>query len=248
YERAGADPRAVHELNLAYDDIGNVLESASVAYPRIAPDATVPQPVQDEQARLLITCKQHDFTLDRVDDVFYQLRQPSETRTYELSGVTPQGGYFTPADLQSALDDAAPIGYEAPAPASPARRLLHRERTLYWNDDATAPVPLGTMGRQGIRCESYRLCFTTPLLGDLYGDRWTPAMLADGHYVISDDFKASGLFPQTDAAGDAWSRSGFAGLFASPAQHFYLPITFQDAHGSVTAAAYYSDYHLVIES
>src|SRR5262249_31981723 len=58
----------------------------------------------------------------------------------------------------------------------------------------------------------------------------------------------AGLFPQGDASGDVWSRSGYAELFANPAQHFYLPVAFHDARGSVTTATYYSDYHLVIES
>jgi RHS repeat-associated protein len=249
YERNGADPRAIHELNLAHDEIGNVLQSASVAYPRRAPDPSLPQPVRDEQARLLITCVEHDFAPDQIGEAFHRLRQPAEARTYELTGIAAaQDGYFSSGPLKTALDAAQPIGYEQAAPASPSKRLLHRERTLYWNDDGTAPLPLGAMSRLGLRYEAFRLCYTAALLDDLLGNRWDPAMLVEGHFVRSDDYKANGLFPVADASGDAWSRSGHAALFGDPAQHFYLPLTFHDAHGGTTTVTYYSDYHLFIES
>src|SRR5262252_705182 len=248
YERNSADPRTIHELNLAHDEIGNVLQSASVAYPRRTPDASLPQAIQDEQSRLLVTCVEHGFTLDQVGDSFYRLRQPSETRTYELLGLAAPANCFAAALLQTSLDAAQPIGYEASAVASPSKRLLHRERTLYLNESATAPLPLGAMSRLGLRYESYRLSFTAPLLDDLLGNRWNPAMLAEGHFVLSDDYQAAGLFPPDDASGDAWARSGHSELFANPAQHFYLPLTFHDAHESATTATYHSDYHLVIES
>jgi RHS repeat-associated protein len=249
YERNAADPRAVHALNLAHDEIGNVLQSASVAYPRLTPDGSLPQAVQDEQGRLLVTCTEHDFTSDRIGDGFYRLRQPSETRTWELTGVAvPPEGAFTPAQLEVVLDAAQPIGYEQTQPAGQAKRLLHRERTLYWSDDLSGPSPLGAMGRLGLHFEAYRLALTAGLLDELLGNRWSAAMLAEGSFVLSDDYKASALFPQTDASGEAWSRSGHAELFANPEQHFCLPLSFHDARGSVTTVAYYSDYHLVIES
>ncbi|MEP7304386.1 MAG: SpvB/TcaC N-terminal domain-containing protein [Acidobacteriota bacterium] len=249
YERNTADPRTVHVLHLAHDEIGNVLQSASVAYPRRVPDQSLPPPAQDEQARLLVTCVESEFTLDRVAAGGYRLRQPSETRTYELTGpALPQSGYFSSGQLKAALDGAQPIGYEEGVPVAQAKRLLHRERTLYWNDEVSTPLALGTMGSLGLRYESYRLNFTAPLLDDLFDSRWNTTLLVDGGFLLSDDYKARGLFPAADAAGDAWARSGHAELFANPAQHFYLPLVYHDAHGSVTAATYYSDYHLIVES
>ena len=107
------------------------------------------------------------------------------------------GRPLTPDQLKAALDAAPPIGYEEGAPAGPAKRLLHRERTLYWSDGVTTLLPLGAMGRHGLRGESYRLAFTKPLLDDLLGDRWSLTMLVEGRFVLSDDYKAAGLFPRT---------------------------------------------------
>ncbi|HMR19403.1 MAG TPA: SpvB/TcaC N-terminal domain-containing protein, partial [Sphingobacterium sp.] len=49
YERNPEDPRIVHNLNIKTDEYGNVLESASVVYPRRHADTSLPAETQQEQ-------------------------------------------------------------------------------------------------------------------------------------------------------------------------------------------------------
>ena len=42
YERSPEDPRIAHSLNVKLDEYGNVIESASVVYPRLTADASLP--------------------------------------------------------------------------------------------------------------------------------------------------------------------------------------------------------------
>ncbi len=64
YERNTEDPRISHNLNIKLDEYGNVLESASVVYPRMAADTSLPMETQEAQNKTLITYTQNHFTND----------------------------------------------------------------------------------------------------------------------------------------------------------------------------------------
>ena len=117
YERDLMDPRIAHSLNIAIDEFGNVLESASVVYGRIAKDIALPTVVQDEQARMHVTYSVQGYTKDATSGAAYRLRQPCESRVYELTGAKPSGAFFDPATLKAAFGSAAPLTTKKRPPA-----------------------------------------------------------------------------------------------------------------------------------
>ncbi|MGA9768041.1 MAG: SpvB/TcaC N-terminal domain-containing protein [Blastocatellia bacterium] len=249
YERHPQDPRIAHELNTVIDQLGNVVESASVVYGRGARDATLPEDVQIEQGRTQITYTVHRYTNDVTENAAYRLRCPCETRVFELTGAQPMHIYFTPTEVRAAFLGAAPLAYEdTPRADLVERRNTHHQRVLFARDtDINLPLPLGTLGSLGLHYEDYGLAFTQTLLRSLYDSKATEPMLREGKYVKGDDYKARGLFPASDADGCWWAGSGILQYPTNPEQHFYLPNRYIDPSGSTTRVRYYSDYHLLID-
>lgn len=250
YERAPADPRVAHTLHTLLDEYGNVLESAAVVYGRATPPgAGLPTEVQTEQGRRRVTYTKNAFTNDVATGTAYRLRLPCDARTFELTGALPAASYFTPDEIRAAFLNAAPLDYEAqPVSNVLQTRLVEHERTLFASDDdVNLPLGLGVLESLGLKYESYKLAFTPTLLAHLYGARVNDAMLAEGAYIESDDYKLAGRFPTSDPDGHWWIPSGVAQYPASPADHFYLPDSYVDPFGATTKVKFYSDYHLLLE-
>lgn len=134
YEREAADPRVLHSLALAVDDIGNVTSQASVAYGRGMPDPSLPPEIQGEQARTRVTHVATTMTGDVVTATAHRRRQVAEMRSFEVLGLSPSGPLFAVEALAAAIAGAPQIGAEAPVPAGPARRPLSARRSLYAQD------------------------------------------------------------------------------------------------------------------
>jgi RHS repeat-associated protein len=249
YERNPADPRIEHMLNTAIDELGNVLESASVTYGRITADASLPAEVQTEQARTSVLYAVHRYTKDVISDSAHRLRLPSESMAYELTGKMPTTGFFTLSEVASAFGSAADLDYElAPHAMVIERRLLEHHRTLYAADaDPNTALTLETHDSRGLVHEQLALAFTPGLLSALFGTRVTPVMLAEGHYVTAATRKGAGLFPAGDADDHQWVSSGTLTYPANPDQHFYLPERYLDPSGTTTTVRYYADYHLMVD-
>lgn len=249
YERNPADPRIGHTLNTVIDNIGNVLEAFSVAYPRVASDATLPIPVQEAQGALTVQVEVKHFTNDVATPSSYRLRQLCESRSYELTGAAPAATFFTLDELHAASAGALALGYEqAPHAGLVERRLLGQQRTLFVSDaDPHAALPLGQLQALGMVHAGYSLAFTPSLLASLYGARVDAAMLAEGGYHDSAALKGAGLFPATDPDQHYWAASGTVEFAPNPEQHFYLPVRFIDPLGTVTTVRYYADYHLLVD-
>ena len=105
------DPRVSHTLNLRIDDFGNILESVAIVYPRrklnedeslSAEQRAVVHRVQSE-AHLRLNCT--DYTKDIFGPDTHRLPVPCQTRSWELSGISQAGDYFTLAQLRG-LDPA----------------------------------------------------------------------------------------------------------------------------------------------
>jgi hypothetical protein len=94
YERNIDDPRVAHNLNISLDKYGNVLEAASVVYPRSVADLSLPTATQDEQRKTIITYTASQFTNDVETDDAYRLRIASEVSTFELRGVGENRAVF----------------------------------------------------------------------------------------------------------------------------------------------------------
>ncbi len=138
------------------------------------------------------------------------------------------------------------------------RRLIEQGRTLYRPDDLGAAqndpaalLPLGQAQPLALPGESYRLAFTPGLLERVYardGQNLLPPDPADvlkgggpgrGGYILSQDWKAAGLFPNTDPDHCWWLPTGR--VFLSPRRgdtaaqelayarrHFFLPHRYRD--------------------
>jgi hypothetical protein len=98
------DPRIVHNLNLAIDELGNVLQAVTVVYPRrlkhgdetlSESDRAIVDRVQKEQhVTYTESCFTKDFGEKPEDTLLardhYRLRQPCEVTTSELKGLNPE--------------------------------------------------------------------------------------------------------------------------------------------------------------
>ena len=252
YERTVGDPRVGHTLNTAFDDLGNVLEAASVGYGRLpghnAPDD--PAGLAAEQGRLWITYSANAYSSDVVEPDAYRLRAGCEARAYELTGVSPASQRFTIDELQSAFTTAMEIPFEAdPAPDGNGRkRLLSHHRSLFArDDDPNEPAPLGVLGRLGLGHSDFALALTPSLVSELYDDRVSADMLTEGGYRNADDLVALGLFLAGSADGSWWVSSGTAIYPEEPAAHFYMADRFRDQFGAITKISYDKAYHLLLE-
>jgi RHS repeat-associated protein len=254
YERYPADPRSRHELTLEVDEFGNVRKSAAVGYGRRQPDPALEARDQAKQSELLITYTENDVTNPVADADDYRTPLPSETRTYELTGLALRAGRsrFTVDEVLRAGTTAAPIDYEqSPTAGMVQKRLISQLRTLYRHDDLSGPSPLGEMDSLALPFDSYKLAFTPGLVAGVYGGRVTDAMLAaEGGYVHS--------------GGDArwWIPSGRVFYSPDPADtaaqevaharaHFFLPQRFRDPfHTDLVSTEKfvgYDTYDLLVE-
>ena len=248
YERNNKDPRTAHTLNEVIDSLGNILESATVSYPRLPGTPGLPVPVGAEQQKLQVLYSVVSYTNDLTTDTDYRLRQRCQSATFEITGSLPAAKFFGLGELSAAFSTAAPINYEDTPNGSSQKRALKLWRQLFLKNDLSGPLPLLQLDPLGLPYEAYRLTFTGTLLSDLYGTRITPAILSEGAYVRSAALKASGLFPASDSDDQWWVHPGHANYPAGAANLFYLPDSFTDPFGNPTTIAYFADYHLLVEA
>ncbi|NES18675.1 MAG: toxin [Symploca sp. SIO3E6] len=249
------DPRIAHTLNLQIDEYGNVLESVAVAYPRIGQqeDETLPEGTealinQVQQERHLVYTENH-FTEDAISNDHYRLRLPCEVKTYELTGINPEEGfYYTLSELQQAEigndDIVEEISYHNfPNRTTPEKRLVEWVRMLYFSDDLQTSLPWGELNHLGLPYENYQLALTNELLDAVFEpEHLTPEVRgnldnADLSGYLSGIILAE-RFPDIDTSGQYWIRSGIAGFAPDAAEHFYLPERYTDPFGQTTTLVY----------
>ncbi|MEZ5013557.1 MAG: SpvB/TcaC N-terminal domain-containing protein [Chitinophagales bacterium] len=246
YEREPDDARIAHHLNIQVDIYGNILESASIVYPRAAADATLPEETQAQQNSTHIVYTQNAFTHDVISEDIYRLRLPSEVMTYAIKGVTKSGTYYAIEDLKDILSDtrSEEVMYQEQDKALPSgkaqRRLIEHVRTTYCSNDLKNALPLHQLESHAFTYESYQLAYTPTLVDHIFGIKVSDAVLTEGKFVHQE--------------GDAhwWIRSGTTERLAkgetiSNAQNrFFLPIAFTDAFGATTKVKYAEPHFLYI--
>jgi len=245
YERLTDDPRITHTLNIEFDEYGSVLESASVVYPRLQPDTTLPLETQQTQARTRISYARNKFTgdIDTADD--YRLRMPSEEESYELKGVPKHGERYRVEDFENILGTSAAVEYHEvevePAPGTSQKRLIEKLRTLFYRSDLTGPLPVHEMSRKGLTFENYQLAFTPALINDIFGTKVDAALMLEGKYTHS------------EGDDNWWIRSGTtrfiegAETIADAEDRFYTPVSYTDPFGATTRVKYLSNYFYFLE-
>ncbi|MEW6731026.1 MAG: SpvB/TcaC N-terminal domain-containing protein [Acidobacteriota bacterium] len=248
YERNPTDPRVTHALTLEVDDYGNVLKSAAIGYGRHQPDPTLSPKDQAKQVDVHIVWSENSFT-NRIDlDDVYRTPLPSETRTYELTGLTLIANHnrFTFDEVLNAGLTASLLAYEQTSSTSLLqKRLIEHVRSLYRRNDLTGTLPLGQLDSLALPYQSYKLALTTGLITQIFADRVTESMLAnDCRYVHSENDT------------NWWIPSGQVFLSAEPfhtptqeltdaQQHFFLPRRFRNPFGE-EATISYDNYDLLI--
>ncbi|MFB7125421.1 SpvB/TcaC N-terminal domain-containing protein [Kitasatospora sp. NPDC056273] len=215
YERDPADPRVAHSLTLDVDAYGSVTSSAAVDYARRTPAVAEQQAVPVTWVRA---------TIDNTDTAqVLRLGTPIEVIAHEITGLPAPGGHrYTADQLRAAFAAAVEIPYEQqPAARVVQRRCIERQRTRYWSDDLTAPLPLGLTGARALPHQSYRLAFTPGLLTAAYGGLVdAPLLTGEGGYVLED-----GLW---------WAPSGVHGYGAD----FLLPVSYTSPFGNTSTIDY----------
>lgn len=253
YERNTEDPRIAHTLNIELDEYANVLESASVVYPRRIADTSLPVEVQTVQNTTSIIFTKYGFTNDAFDNNNNRLRLPAEVKTYELKGVEKAGDYYSLDDFENILTDpksslARYHELDKPLDTGKAqRRLIEHVKTLFYRNDLTDSLPLKTLETKGISFESYQLAYTPELLTDIFGTRVNNTLVeVEGRFTHSKD-----EFGNPDA--DWWIRSGTKQFIegaetATDAENrFYVPVSYTEPFGSRTRVKYYGGYSMFVE-
>ncbi|HEX4982899.1 MAG TPA: SpvB/TcaC N-terminal domain-containing protein, partial [Ilumatobacteraceae bacterium] len=237
YERGVADPRVEHTITVAVDDYGHVVESATIAYPRMLADPDLPPTAQNMQGRAFVKYTHDEYTDDRSGPAVHRLPSQSRTTTFEVSGLTRTGPLFVLSDFTRdgfhVLENSTEIlPHELDPPPAPSvrRRMLTRRDTVFYDDDLVAPLALHRLGDSGLPFESYELAYTPELLTDTFDGRVTSAMMTDGRYVLRE--------------GGWWVPSGRWVYIADGETsddtrlRFSVPIAHADAFGAVTSIRY----------
>lgn len=261
YERHPTDPRVQHVLTLETDAYGNVLKEATIGYGRRQPDATLPQQAdRDRQTRALITYIEHRVT-NAIDDIAahsdaYRTPLPAQSRTFELTGLSPENGAIRFDFEEWVRNDfalarsASEIPYEqAASHLTPQKRLIEQVRTLYrpddlgisHNDDPSALLPVGMLQTLAAPGESYKLAFTPGLVAQVFQRDGQPLLPAPGDVLGGQDGDQGG-YVDLDGDGHWWlpagrtflspdANHGAAEELAHARHHFFLPHRHQDPFG-----------------
>ncbi len=221
YERRAADPRMKHEVVLEVDCFGNVLQDASIAYPRRSAG-------EPEQGKPWVSVNQRRFKNVTDQPSWYRIGVPIEERAFELTGFAlPATGRILPSVVKAAVDAATELPFEEEG--STGLRLLHRTKTFYYQDDLAGALPLGEVEPLGLLYETYRMAFTSAHLENVFGQRWKEVELeTEGGYVSDSD--------------GYWVPEG---RLVYDASKFYLPVEAIDAFGG-TSTIEYDPYGLLV--
>ncbi len=221
YERSTSDPRMTHDLTLAVDPYGNVTQSASVAYPRRVP-------AYDEQGKIAVSYVEHDVANVVDQSSWYRIGVPIESRSYEIHGVAAQTGLYPFGAIAGFAATQNEIEYEAQPTGAVEKRLLKRERQLYWSDALTGALALGQVESRALPYETHKQALTPGLVA-LYGNR-----------VDNNALQSAGYFSEND--GSWWALSPRQ---SSDPALFYQASAFRDPFGNVTTVGY--DYALLVK-
>jgi RHS repeat-associated protein len=245
YERNTDDSRIAHTLNIKLDEYGNVLESASVVYPRIKPDISLPIETQQAQNKTQIVYSQNRFTNDINTDDSYRLRNLSEVKTYELKGVARTNSLYSVNEFENILTVAVEANYHQidtnPVSGTPQKRLIEHIRTLYRSNNLKDALPLHQLHFLALPFESYQLAYTPSLISDIFGTKVNAALMLEGKFTHS------------EGDDNWWIRSGTTQFVegvetvADAQDRFYVPISYTDPFGAKTKVKYYGNYFLLIE-
>ncbi len=257
-ERNIADPRIMHELVLETDELGNVLKSAQVCYPRAASFATGITELDGIQQTLLCTYTENKFTNDISTTSDYRLRVHYSSEAFEITGLPYTGSLFTVAGIRHNINGlyaggswvipaAAIIDYTTAPTATGTipveQRRISAARTLFAANDTTTVLALGTIDSLAIPYQQYHLAITADMLthANWYNSLITAdsMLTTDGGYIHEADIAEFG-----SALAHLWLPGGTVSYIdASTAaiSNFFMPAAFSDPWGNIMTITYWDD-------
>ena len=259
YERDPRNPRVQHELVLAVDAFGNVLQSAAIGYGR---DGSELADVADrrKQTLPLLTWTENRFTNAIAEPHAWRAPLPCETRTYELTGLASPAanGRHSFETVRDAGTAAEPIAYHAIPQEQLQKRLIEHVRTLYRRDDLSALLPLGGLEPLALPGESFKLAFTPELLAAVYRRNGEDLLPAPAE-VLAGTAGDQGGYVHSEGDESWWIPSGrvfyhpdrnasAADELAEAREHFFLPRRFRDPFGQETTVGYDRHDLLAVET
>jgi RHS repeat-associated protein len=252
YDRAQpADPRVSHRLDLAVDDYGNPLLTASVAYGRLAGAPADPLLTAEDveiQRTPQASFVEAVFTNEVSEADAGRAPLECEQKTFELRNASPAAEVFRPQELAALIEAAGDGSHELPyedsegdgvSGSEPFRRLIEHVRTVYRANDLSAALPLGGLQALALPEASYRLAFTPALAKATYVSSGKlsaaelKAAMEEGGYVHSED-DAGWWLPSSRVAYSPGAADTPAQELAVAAAHFFLPRRFLDPFGNGT--------------
>jgi len=256
YERNPDDPRVTHNLVLEVDYYNNVLQSASVAYGRTQPDLSITDPKnQTEQTLLYITCSESHFTNIINDQDSWRTPLPSETKSFELTGLAllPNSIRFTFDQVSQAIANASEEPYDVMQQVSGQyqKRVIEHVQTLYRHNDLSGPLPLHQIESLALPYESYKLAYTPGLINNVFSGKATDTILQnDGHYVHGQG-DVNWWIPSGQVFYSPNSTDTAAQELAYAQTHFFLPHRYRNPFYSATLSTEtfvtYDPYDLLLQ-
>lgn len=211
YERNPEDPRIQQEFTLEVDLLcGKTKKSCTVYLPR----RTGNSPIYPEQQEPTATAR-YDQYINTSDATPYRYRGvPYQSQEFEVLGLDLKGkSYCSFADvipITAALDN--PLPYQAaPTPGQLQAQQLTWNRSLFWNDDQSATLPLGELSCHALLHHSEQAVFTREFVSQTFGPQLTDDTIqSSGGYVF-------------DAASGYWWNKGLTQYYLRPPGTFCLP-------------------------
>jgi RHS repeat-associated protein len=227
YERNPKDPRVAHSFVLEIDKYANVLQNATVVYPRRAPgeDQLTHEP---EQEAMPIIFTENGFSNDIQEPLDYRSPLIHFSKSYDVTGIVKPTSYFSRQQLKTACLAAATIDYEMQASAGIQKRLIEFTRSQYCGNDGISLLPFGIMESKGLLHQSSKATFNRNMLADNFSPKIAVAELesiltdnSKGGYVFSNDY--------------FWISSGTQNYDVN---HFFISTEFINPFGKISRIEY----------
>lgn len=243
YERNLEDPRISHNLNIKVDDYGNILESASVVYPRKVSDTLLPLETQNAQAKTIVTYIQNNYTNDVINEDVFRQRMICKTKNYEIKGLSRENEIYLLSEFTDVLTTSNEVDYskyyDEPNPGTSQRRLIEHNFNLYYKNDLKEPLSICLLESYGILFENYQLAYTQDLVHEIFDQKVNPDILNEGKYFDFDN--------------KWWVRSGniqylnVGESINDTKKRFFRPISYLDPYLWKTKVKYVREFLLLSE-
>lgn len=153
YEGDCRDPVVTHKFYLELDEYGNVLRECKVHYPRRLDSGVskeVPESLLKKQQKLHVT--ETDRVYAACVGEARLLEVPSQVKRFHIEGLVCLK-YFTTEEIKKEIREASSnlilYGEDFEAGKKQAK-LVHMERTFYWDSNREQSLPLDQTGKQAL--------------------------------------------------------------------------------------------------